>query len=192
VRNARAARDDVISDRVVTGRTDDPEEATVSIPDSSPARDYLREAALPVPAPQQYRQPVPMGGVAPNGLVKRRGPIAVWLGLPLITLGVYTLVWYYKIHREMADVRRRPDAPVAGPMLVLLFLGWMFGIPVLISFFRTGNRIAEAQRAAGLTPTCNPYIGLLLCFCFGLQVAYYQTEMNKIADGVAPAIPAMR
>jgi hypothetical protein len=163
----------------------------VSTPESTPARDYLGEGALPVPAPQQNWQPVPMGGVAPNGLVKRRGPIAVWLGLPLITFGIYTLVWYYKIHKEMADVRRRPDAPVAGPMLVLLFLGW-FGIPALISFFRTGNRIAEAQRAAGLTPTCNPYIGLLLCFFFGLQVAYYQTEMNKIADGVAPAIPAMR
>jgi hypothetical protein len=129
--------------------------------------------------------PVPVGmpaGVLPaRGAVKRRNPLAVWLGLPLITLGIYSFVWYYKIHREMADVTRRPDFPVVGPLLVVLLLGWT-GIAALVSLFRTGNRIAEAQRAAGLAQTCNPYIGLVLCFVFGLQTAYYQSELNKIAD----------
>lgn len=52
--------------------------------------------------------------------MKSRNPIGVWLGLPLITLGIYHLVWYCKIHAEMAQLDRRRVAPVAGPMLVRL------------------------------------------------------------------------
>jgi hypothetical protein len=119
--------------------------------------------------------------VATGVAMKERSVFGVWLGLPLITLGIYSLVWYYKIHREMADFDPRRSVPVAGPMLVLLFLGWT-GIAPLISFYNTGRRIADAQRAAGIQVTCNPVLGLLLCFVFGLQVLYYQGELNKIVD----------
>lgn len=171
-------------------------------PDSTPGR--FAPGTPPRPMPQQpvpgsslpqqgyspdvHRfAPVPGGEVtlnqnAPTGLaVKRRNPVAAWLGLPLITLGIYSLVWYYKIHREMAEFDRRRAVPVAGPMLILLLLGWTIVAP-LVSFFNTGNRIANAQRAAGLQPSCSAGIGLLLCFFFGLQVLYYQSELNKIAD----------
>ncbi|MFP5021652.1 DUF4234 domain-containing protein [Pseudonocardia phyllosphaerae] len=124
------------------------------------------------------------GWGATGAAMKCRGPVAVWLGLPLITLGIYSLVWYYKIHREMADFDPRRTQPVAGPMLVLLFLSWT-GIATLISFYNTGNRIAAAQRSAGIAVTCNPVIGLLLCFVFGLQVLYYQGELNKITEAYA-------
>ncbi len=50
--------------------------------------------------------------------MKERNPVAVWIGLPLITLGIYFYVWYYKIHKEMAMFDRRRVVPVAGPMLV--------------------------------------------------------------------------
>ncbi|MDN5920821.1 MAG: DUF4234 domain-containing protein [Pseudonocardia sp.] len=118
----------------------------------------------------------------PTGLaLKRRTPVAAWLGLPLITLGVYHLVWYYKIHREMAEFDRRRTVPVAGPILVLLFLSWTVVAP-LVSYFNTGKRIANAQRAAGIPQTCSAGLGLLLCFLFGLHTLYYQLELNKIAD----------
>lgn len=144
--------------------------------------------------PPQHQQPLPMpvgAGMAqrPTGrAMKRRNPVGVWLGLPLITLGVYTYVWYYKIHREMAEIDRRREVPVAGPMLVLLLLGWTIVAP-LVSLYNTGNRIADAQRAAGLRPTCSAGIGLLLCFAFGLVSLYYQGELNKIVDAYdgAPA-----
>jgi hypothetical protein len=156
----------------------------------------------PGPAPQPYaavRPPqdlAPYGNaplarvpsVAPTGLaMKRRNPVAAWLGLPLVTLGIYHLVWYYKIHREMAEFDRRRQVPVAGPMLVLLFLSWTVVAP-LVSYFNTGNRIADAQRAAGQQPTCSAWIGLVLCFFFGLQTLYYQIELNKIVD--AYGVPA--
>jgi Domain of unknown function (DUF4234) len=98
---------------------------------------------------------------------------------PIITLGIYFFVWYYKIHKEMAQFDRRRVETVAGPMLVMLFLGWL-AIPAWISFYNTGTRIAAAQRAAGMPASCNPLVGLLLWFAFGLGVLYYQSELNKV------------
>ncbi|MDS1270229.1 DUF4234 domain-containing protein [Lipingzhangella sp. LS1_29] len=128
--------------------------------------------------------PAPAGpaGIAPAEATKRRHPVGVWLGLTLITLGIYHFVWYYKIHAEMAEFSRSRNHPVAGPMLVLLFLPWTLGIAPLVSYFRTGKRIRTAQETAGLTPTCSAGSGLLLMFLFGAGVAYYQSQLNLIAD----------
>lgn len=108
-------------------------------------------------------------------------PLAVWIGLPLITLGIYGFVWYYKIHREMADFHRKPDSPVVGPLLVMVLLGGTVVAP-LISFYRTGERVRYAQQRAGIDQTCNPAVGTLLGLMFGVGAAYYQIELNKIVD----------
>jgi uncharacterized protein DUF4234 len=118
--------------------------------------------------------------VVADGLqMKRRDPIGVWIGLPLLTLGVYHLVWYYKIHKELAMFDRRRVVPVVGPMLVLLLLWWTVVAP-LVSYYGTGKRIAAAQRAAGLPVTCSGGSGLLLMFVLGAGVIYYQSELNKV------------
>lgn len=124
--------------------------------------------------------------VASGLVMKRRNPVAAWLGLPLITLGIYHLVWYYKIHREMAEFDRRRAVPVAGPMLVLFFLSWTFIAPI-ISYHNTGTRIRNAQRAAGLAPTCSPAACWLLWFVIGVNVLYMQSELNKVIDRYAGA-----
>jgi hypothetical protein len=87
----------------------------------------------------------------------------------------------------MAQFDRRRVVPVAGPMLVMLFLGWL-AIPAWISFYNTGKRIATAQRADGLPASCNPIVGLLLWFVFGIGVLYYQSELNKVID-LHPNVP---
>lgn len=133
---------------------------------------------------QQSRADAPSVG---TGLaMKRRNPIAVWLGLPLITLGIYHLVWYYKIHKEMAEFDRRRSIPVAGPMLVLLFLSWTLIAPI-ISYHNTGARVRDAQRSAGLVPTCSPALSWLLWFVFGLNSLYLQVQLNKVVDRYAGA-----
>jgi len=90
-------------------------------------------------------------------------------------------VWHYKINRETRDMSPRLQH---NPWLSVLAvtLGALLIIPAYVSFFRTGSRIAEAQRAAGLTPTCNGWIGILLTLVLGLHPLYYQMEMNKIVD----------
>ncbi|HET7385036.1 MAG TPA: DUF4234 domain-containing protein [Nocardioidaceae bacterium] len=121
--------------------------------------------------------------------MKRRNPVAAWIGLPLITLGIYHLVWYYKIHHELSEFDRRRSVPTAGPMLVLLLLSWTVVAP-LISYYNAGGRIRNAQRAAGLAATCSGGIGVLLMFVFGLGTLYYQSELNKIVDRYGPTTPS--
>ncbi|MFB9259838.1 DUF4234 domain-containing protein [Dietzia aerolata] len=130
-----------------------------------------------VPAHYGTAQPPAAMGL----LFKERNPIITWLVFPIITLGIYVYVWYYKIHKEMAEFDRRRQAPVAGPVLVLFFLGWTVIAP-LVSFYNTGQRIQNAQRASGLQPTCSPILSCLLTFVFGLNILYMQSELNKIVD----------
>jgi hypothetical protein len=113
--------------------------------------------------------------------MKRRHPLAAWIGLPLITLGIYHFVWYYKIHHEMGEFDPRRKVPDVGPVLVLILLGWTVIAP-LISYYNTGHRIINAQRAAGLTPTCSPWIGTLLMLVAGIGILYYQIELNRVPD----------
>jgi hypothetical protein len=118
--------------------------------------------------------------------MKRRNPLAVWLGLPLITFGIYHLVWYYKIHREIGEFDRRRTVPTVGPVLVLLFLGWTVIAP-LVSYYSCGRRIINSQRAAGLETTCSPGLGVLLMIVFGLGTLYYQIQLNKIVEAYGTA-----
>jgi Domain of unknown function (DUF4234) len=123
-----------------------------------------------------------MGVAVAAGLqMKRRNPWVAWLALPLITLGIYHLVWYYKIHKEMAEFDRRRAIPVAGPMLVLVFLSWTVIAPI-ISYNNAGQWVQNAQRAAGLLPTCSPALSWLLWFAFGANTLYLQIEINKVVD----------
>jgi hypothetical protein len=126
---------------------------------------------------------------AADGLqMKPRNPVTVWILWPLLTLGIYHLVWYYKIHRELAEFDRRRQVPVAGPMLVLLLLFWTLIAP-LVSYVNTGHRIRNAQRAAGLTASCSGGIGLLLMIVFGLGILYYQSELNKVSGTYGEGTP---
>lgn len=110
---------------------------------------------------------------------KRRGPFAVWL-LAIITFGIYGLVWYYKINREARDLGAGTSP---GTSLLAITLGGFIIVPPFVSIYNTGERIAASQRAAGIAPTCNPVVGLLLwIFVFSTGSVYYQSEMNKIWD----------
>lgn len=117
----------------------------------------------------------PSSGLA----MKRRGPVAVWFGLPLITLGIYHLVWYYKIHHELQEFDRRRRLSPGGSVLVLIFLGWTFIAP-LVSFHNTGKAIANAQRAAGLPVTCSAAVSCWLSLLFGLNIWYMQRQLNLV------------
>jgi len=113
--------------------------------------------------------------------MKWRSPWLVWLVWPILTLGIYHLVWYYKIHSELLRLDPRQPINPTGSLLTIMF-GWIIIVPPFVSYFNTGNRIATAQRAAGLQPTANPWIGFILVFIFGLTPLYYQFELNKVID----------
>lgn len=113
--------------------------------------------------------------------MKLRNPFLVWLVWPILTLGIYHFVWYYKIHNEMLRLDPRQPINPTGSLLTVLF-GWIIIVPPFVSYFNTGKRIATAQRSAGLEPTANPWIGFVLLFVFGLTPLYYQFQLNKVVQ----------
>jgi hypothetical protein len=110
---------------------------------------------------------------------KARNILLVWLIWPLITLGIYHLVWYFKVNREARDFDGRIEVK-PGLAVLAIAIGWLVIVPPFVSVYNTGERIARMQRTAGMQPTCNPWIGVILMFVLGLYPLYYQQEMNRI------------
>lgn len=133
------------------------------------------------PAPAYSGQP------ASGQAMKRRNIFAAWL-LPFVTLGIYQLVWYYRINRELRDFNPRQQVDPWISLLAVTFGGFLI-IPPFVSTFRTGKRIRAAQSAAGVIPKCSPGVGLVLSFFFGLFALYYQNELNRIIDRYQGAPP---
>jgi hypothetical protein len=118
---------------------------------------------------------------------KIRNIFLVWLVWPFITLGIYHFVWWYKINREAHDLDT--DIEVSpGIAVVAITLGALIIVPPWVSIYKTGERIGRMQMAAGMPESCNPVLGLIASFVFGLHSLYYQSELNKIWDylGGAP------
>ena len=110
---------------------------------------------------------------------KTRNIFLVWLVWPFITFGIYHLVWWFKINQEARGLD--PDIEVSpGIAVVAITLGALIIVPPFVSIFKTGERIARMQAAAGLPVSCNPLLGLVASFFFGLHALYYQDELNKI------------
>src|SRR5438067_13573754 len=95
--------------------------------------------------------------------VKIRNPWAVAL-LPFITLGIYHLVWWYRINRELRDYGRATgndlgQSPTSS--LLALFPGAIIIVPALVTYWRGTRRVQEAARLAGHEPA-NGWIALVL------------------------------
>ena len=83
--------------------------------------------------------------------VKVRSPWAVAL-LPIITLGIYHLVWWYKINKELKaygeakgyDLGQNPTNS-----LLALFPGGIIIVPALVTYWRGTKRVQGASKIAG-------------------------------------------
>ncbi|WP_433336767.1 DUF4234 domain-containing protein [Spirillospora sp. CA-294931] len=156
----------------------------------------------PYQQPQQQQQQQYQGGYAPAHKqqqpqqvaaaagynMKRRNPIGVWLGLPIITLGIYGLVWFFKVHNELYSYDRRTGDAATNALLSLIFGFITLGIWPLVMYIKLAGRIAQAQRAAGLPATCSGGLGFFLGI-IGFGTLYYQLQLNKVVDryGDTPA-----
>ncbi len=120
--------------------------------------------------------------------VKVRSPVAVAV-LSLVTLGIYHVVWWYKINRELRDYGRTRGRDLGqNPALSTLavFPGGIIIIPALITAWRGTKRVEGAARISSLEPL-NGWIALILYIFIGIfWAAYLQSELNKVwrAEGV--------
>ncbi|MGW8378831.1 DUF4234 domain-containing protein [Streptomyces sp. ODS28] len=110
---------------------------------------------------------------------KQRNIVLVWLVWPLITLGIYHLVWYYKINREARDFDSRIEAS-PGVSVIAITLGGFILVPPFVSVWKTAGRIAQMQRGAGLQPSCSSGVAFILMFVAGLHSLYLQHELNRV------------
>lgn len=121
---------------------------------------------------------------------RRRSPVGVWIGLPLITLGVYYFVWFYKINDEAKRYLRDPSMRPKNSLMAVLF-GSILIVPPFIAIYRTGERVQRMQANAGIQDRCEPWINLILAFVFGLDRLYLQVHLNKLWDAyLGPGVAA--
>ena len=117
---------------------------------------------------------------------KIRSPWAAAL-LPIVTIGIYYFVWYYKINRELADLGRAKGADELGDSpgksLLAVTLGALVIVPALISVYHTAQRIQAAQRLHGIQPL-NGWLALVMYLLIvPVFWAYEQSELNKVWNG---------
>lgn len=115
---------------------------------------------------------------------KIRSPWAPAL-LPFITLGIYSIFWYYYINREMRDYGRAHnttelgDSP--GMSVLAVTLGALIIVPAIISVIHTFQRIQRAQRMAGIEFQANGWLALVMALLISpVFYAYEQAELNKV------------
>jgi hypothetical protein len=123
--------------------------------------------------------------------VKVRNPWAVAL-LPIITLGIYHLVWWYRINKELKeygeakgyDLGQNPTNSVLA-----LFPGGLIIVPALITYWRGTKRVMGAAKLGGKEPV-NGWIALLLyLFIAPGMWAYLQVSLNHLWEAEAEPLP---
>src|SRR3954451_24160502 len=123
--------------------------------------------------------------------VKVRSPWAVAL-LPIITLGIYHLVWWYKINKELKaygeakgyDLGQNPTNS-----LLALFPGAIIVIPALMTYWRGTKRVQGASKVSGREPV-HGWSALLLSLLLAPGLwAYLQVALNQVWEQEAEALP---
>ena len=96
-----------------------------------------------------------------------------WVGFTftLLTLGIYTLFWYYFVNDELKDIGSAKDdenLAQSSPTLSVVAIsigGWLI-LPPFLSLYNYGQRIKRAQRLGGVPQEqqINPTAAFLLYF----------------------------
>ena len=123
--------------------------------------------------------------------VKIRSPWAAAL-LPIVTLGIYHLVWWYRINRELRDYGRSKGYDLGqNPTnsALALFPGGLIIVPALITYWRGTKRVQGAARVAGQEPVSG-WIALILYILLSPGYwAYVQVSLNDLWRAEAEALP---
>jgi hypothetical protein len=124
--------------------------------------------------------------------VKVRSPWAAAL-LPIVTLGVYHLVWWYRINRELRDygyLKEQDLGQSPTNSVLALFPGGLIIVPALVSYYNGFKRVQLASKLAG-REQANGWIGLLLYVVLAPALwAYIQVSLNEIWEQDAETLPA--
>ena len=112
-------------------------------------------------------------------MVSRR-EIALAIVLSIVTCGIYSLYWVYKLNEEVNTLSGHPD-DMSGAAVVLLSL-ITCGIYGLIWFYQMGNKVDEENIRRGGRSESRGIIYLLISLCgFSIiSIALLQDSVNKL------------
>jgi hypothetical protein len=123
---------------------------------------------------------------------KIRNPLGV-LALSLITLGIYSIFWWYFINREMADYGQANGVPELGdnPILSVLAvtIGVLIIIPPFVSLWRTLKRIETAQNRALGSNNISVILLFVLIFIPLVNLVVHpvmQSNLNQVWETSTP------
>lgn len=123
--------------------------------------------------------------------VKVRSPWAAAL-LPLITFGIYHLVWWYRINRELRDYGQAKGYDLGqNPTnsVLALFPGALIIVPALVTYWRGTKRVMSASRLAG-QESLNGWIAIILYVLIAPALwAYIQVSLNDVWQAEATPLP---
>ena len=146
--------------------------------------------APPAPPPPADRPPAPAGTLrlAPGSVTKLRNPVLVAV-LTFVTLGLYTIVWWYLINRELADHGRAYGRTDLGhdPALstLALFPGSIIVVPGVWTTVTTFQRVQAAQRLHRQLPV-NGWLALVLFLVLSPALfGYMQSGLNSAWSAAA-------
>ena len=128
----------------------------------------------PAPPPPPASVPVPTSGWGPNGKV--REPIAVAL-LSIVTLGIYFLVWTYKIFKENKDFSGDGVGGVIG-----LVIGLVIGV---VNLFLVPSEIGNIYERMGREKpvrAVTAFWNLIPLAGFFIWVFKVQGAMNRLYE----------
>ncbi len=122
--------------------------------------------------------------------VKIRSPWAAAL-LPIVTLGIYHLVWWYRINRELRDYGKAKGYDLGqNPTnsVLALFPGGIIIVPALVTYWRGIKRVMGASRLDGREPL-NGWIAIILFVLIPPALwAYVQVSLNDVWQDEADAL----
>jgi hypothetical protein len=124
---------------------------------------------------------------------KVRNPLGV-IGLMLITLGIYGIVWYYKINKEMAAMGQARGTTECGTnpgqSVLAVTLGIFILVPPFVSTYNTWKRLQATERLTGAPAGMEPGLGFLLSVLLGPVGTYIlQSNLNKALQAQGGAAP---
>ena len=120
-----------------------------------------------------------------NNAPKYRSPWSVWW-LSLVTFGIYYLVWYVKINKEIA-------AHSNGAVTVRTGGLWFSQCVIIanwISLANTSGRLAQVQTMYGLPVTTTGGMTVLSSFWFWSNTRYTQRRWNATFEAIE-ALPVV-
>jgi hypothetical protein len=82
---------------------------------------------------------------------KARNIFLVWLAWPLITLGIYRIVWWYKINREARDLDERIIVS-PGLSALAITLGAFIIVPPFVSVYKPASGSARCRQRQAWHP----------------------------------------